>query len=216
MNARPLLTSLAALSLFVASFAADAANNSRRTRTSTTTTTTLALSGSPSTAVVAGSGYSFTPTLTNTGSTAAFSIQNKPSWATFSTATGKLSGTPAAASVGTYASITIAASNGTKTATLPAFSISVTAPVVTGTATLYWLPPTLTTTGEALTDLAGFKLYAGPSSGSQTQIAQLANAATTSYAVSNLASGTWYFSISAYTNTGVESDRTGLVSTTIP
>ncbi|MDB6041866.1 MAG: hypothetical protein JWM63_417, partial [Gammaproteobacteria bacterium] len=35
-----------------------------------------------------------------------------------------------------------------------------------------------------------------------------------SYTISNLSSGTWYFSISAYTKTGIESDLSDTVSTT--
>src|SRR5712671_4170577 len=86
------------------------------------------ISGSPATSVVAGQSYSFTPTTTDpSGKTLTFSISNKPSWATFSTSTGQLSGTPAAGNVGSYPNIAISVSDGTLGASLTAFSISVTA-----------------------------------------------------------------------------------------
>src|SRR6267378_1915034 len=87
------------------------------------------ISGSPATSVVAGQSYSFTPTTTDpSGRTLTFSISNKPSWATFSTATGQLSGTPAAGNVGSYPNVVIAVSDGTLGASLAAFSIAVTTP----------------------------------------------------------------------------------------
>ena len=96
------------------------------------------ISGSPATSVVAGSAYSFTPTATDAnGNALTFSIVNRPTWATFSTANGRLSGTPTASNVGSYANITIRVSDGTATTSLPAFSIAVTAaniaPTISGT-----------------------------------------------------------------------------------
>lgn len=89
----------------------------------------VTLSGTPATSVVAGNAYSFTPTVSNPGGgTLSFSIQSAPSWATFSTSTGTLSGTPGSANVGTYANIVISASDGsTPAVSLPAFSIAVAA-----------------------------------------------------------------------------------------
>ena len=43
----------------------------------------------------------------------------------------------------------------------------------------------------------------------------LANPSLTKYVVSNLASGTWYFGIAAYTTTGVESAMSNVGSKTI-
>src|SRR6266478_4552498 len=87
------------------------------------------ISGSPATSVVAGHSYSFAPTTTDpSAKTLTFAIGNKPSWATFSSSTGQLSGTPAAANVGTYSNIVISVTDGTSSAVLPAFAIAVTAP----------------------------------------------------------------------------------------
>jgi hypothetical protein len=99
------------------------------------------ISGSPSASATAGAAYSFTPTAADLdNNTLTFSITNKPSWATFSTSTGALSGTPAAGDVGTSGSITITVSDGTLTAALANFTITVaaaaagnTAPTISGT-----------------------------------------------------------------------------------
>ncbi len=97
------------------------------------------ISGTPSTTVAEGNNYSFTPSVSDidAGDTKAFSISNKPSWATFNTSTGTLSGTPANDDVGIYSNIVITATDSANTtSSLSAFSISVTnvnnSPVITG------------------------------------------------------------------------------------
>ena len=57
--------------------------------------------------------------------TLGFTIQNRPAWASFDTATGRLSGTPTAANVGTFSNIVISVSDGKATASLAAFTITV-------------------------------------------------------------------------------------------
>ena len=96
------------------------------------------ISGSPASVVTAGQPYSFTPSANDAdGDPLTFSVANKPTWATFSASTGKLSGTPTAANVGSYPSIAISVSDGKATTSLAAFSITVnaqpnTAPVISG------------------------------------------------------------------------------------
>jgi hypothetical protein len=86
------------------------------------------ISGTPVAAVVTGQAYAFTPTATDAdGDTLSFTIANKPTWATFSTTTGALNGTPAAANVGITSSIMITVSDGKLSASTPVFSITVTA-----------------------------------------------------------------------------------------
>ncbi|HZL94724.1 MAG TPA: putative Ig domain-containing protein, partial [Vicinamibacterales bacterium] len=88
------------------------------------------ISGTPGGSVVAGSAYSFSPTARDPeGAALTFTIRNRPVWATFSSMTGLLSGTPQTANVGTYSDIVIAVSDGRKTASLAPFSIVVTAPL---------------------------------------------------------------------------------------
>lgn len=85
------------------------------------------ISGTPTTTVAAGSAYAFQPTASDPdGNSLGFSIVNKPSWASFSTTTGRLSGTPSVAA--THAGITISVSDGTSSASLPSFTLTVSAP----------------------------------------------------------------------------------------
>src|SRR5689334_19995260 len=87
------------------------------------------ISGAPATTVVQGNAYAFTPTASDPdGNTLTFSIANKPAWAAFSTSTGALSGTPGAGNVGATSGIVITVSDGTLTASLAAFTLTVTAP----------------------------------------------------------------------------------------
>jgi len=80
--------------------------------------------GTPSTAIQQHSSYSFVPEATSSdNSTLSFSIQNQPSWASFNTSTGQLSGI--ATTAGLYAGIIITATSGTSSASLAAFSIEV-------------------------------------------------------------------------------------------
>jgi hypothetical protein len=94
------------------------------------------ITGTPPASVAVGQAYGFTPTASDPeGKPLTFTIANKPAWGSFSTSTGRLSGTPTSA--GTHTSIAIAVSDGTATATLAAFSITVGStnrvPVITGT-----------------------------------------------------------------------------------
>ncbi len=174
------------------------------------------ISGTPATAVTVGSAYSFQPTAADAdGDTLTFSVQNKPGWATFSTQNGKLSGTPAAGDAGTDSNIIITVTDGKTSVALPAFTITVNQ-VSTGSVTLNWTPPNSNTDGSTLSNLAGFHIYYGTSAGSLSQTINESNPGLTSFTVTNLASGTWYFAITSYTSAGVESAQTQSVSTTIP
>lgn len=174
------------------------------------------ISGSPSTTVAAGNAYSFTPTAADANNNPlTFSIQNPPSWATFSTTTGQLSGTPTASAAGTYSSIVISVSDGTSTVSLAPFSITVTQ-VSSGVATVDWTPPTANTDGSVISNLAGYKIYYGSTSTALNQSIQVANAGLATYTVSNLSSGTWYFGVTAYTADGTESSMSNIGSKQVP
>ncbi len=71
------------------------------------------ISGTPATSVNAGAAYSFIPTASDPDNDAlTFTIANKPAWASFNTSNGALTGTPAAANVGTTNAISISVSDG--------------------------------------------------------------------------------------------------------
>jgi len=96
------------------------------------------ISGVPATSAVVGQNYAFQPTASDPdGQLLMYGIANKPVWANFDTATGRLSGKPGETRVGTYSGITISVSDGAASATLPAFTITVSAanraPVISGT-----------------------------------------------------------------------------------
>jgi hypothetical protein len=167
--------------------------------------------------VVAGAAYSFTPTASDpNGDSLAFSITGKPAWATFSTATGRLTGTPATAQVGTYSNIVITVSDGKTSQLLPAFTITVAPASNSGTASLSWSAPTQNTDGSSLTNLGGYRVYHGTSAGSLTDVRTISGANTTSFQFTALASGTHYFSITAFNTDGVESALSAVGSKMIP
>jgi len=183
----------------------------------TSTTDTPSISGTPPTSAVAGTQYSFQPVASGpAGMPLSFSVQNKPVWANFSIATGQLTGTPTSAQTGSYSNIVVSVSDGQASSALAPFTISVTGTTpTTGSATLNWAPPTQNTNGSALTNFAGIILYYGTAPTSLTQSVQLASNSQTSYTIGNLTAGTWYFGGVAYTNTGVKSAMSPVVSMSV-
>jgi hypothetical protein len=181
------------------------------------TVDTVTISGTPSNTVTEGKAYAFQPSATDSaGKTLSYSVSNKPSWATFSIATGLLSGTPT--STGSYANIVVSASDGTASGALPAFSIAVVAPTPvsgTGSATLAWTDPTLNTNGSSLTNLAGVHLFYGQSQSSLSNEITVPSTSENTYTISGLASGTWYFAATAYTTSGVQSALSAIGTKTI-
>src|SRR4026207_1285157 len=106
------------------------------------------ISGTPATSVTVGQFYSFLPTASDAdGDTLAFTIQNKPSWATFSATTGRLSGTPG--STGTFGNIVIRVTDGSLADSLPAFAIAVTSASTNNAPTISGSPATSVTAGQA-------------------------------------------------------------------
>jgi hypothetical protein len=91
--------------------------------------------------VTSGQSYSFTPSASDgDGNTLTVSVANRPGWASFSSSTGRLSGTPGSSAAGEYIDINISVSDGKASAPLAPFSIVVnaanSAPTLSGT------PPT--------------------------------------------------------------------------
>ncbi len=180
-----------------------------------TSNTAPTISGTPSTSVGVGSAYAFTPTAKDAnGDSLTFSISNKPAWASFSTSTGRLSGTPTSAQVGTYSNIVIRVSDGKATTSLSSFSITV-SDVANGSATLSWTAPTRNSDGSTLTNLAGYRIVYGTSATALNKTIQVANPGLTTYVVPNLSAGTHYFAVRAYTSSGSESANSAVASKTI-
>jgi hypothetical protein len=173
------------------------------------------IAGAPANSIRVGSAYTFTPTARDAdGDTLAFSIQNRPSWATFSTATGRLSGTPTSAHAGTYSDIRISVSDGRASASLAAFAIGV-SESADGAATLSWTPPTANADGSVLRNLAGYRIIYGTSASSLNRTIELNNPGLSSYVIEGLSPATYYFAVSAYSSTGAESTRSNVASKTV-
>jgi len=189
--------------------------DSSATPSPTPTNRTPTIGGTPAIAVLHGNAFAFVPTAGDPdGDSLTFSIANKPAWAAFSASTGALSGTPGAGDVGTTRGIVITVSDGTLTASLPAFSVAVQA-MATGSVTLSWFPPTQNTDGTPLTNLAGYKIYWGTVAGAYPNSVTLSNPGLSAYVVENLVPGTYFFTASALSSSGVESSLSAPVSTTI-
>jgi len=173
------------------------------------------ISGTPATSVTAGQAYRFVPSAADAdGDSLTFKVANKPAWATFNTATGELSGAPGSGYTGTYSNIQISVSDGQLTTSLPAFAVDV-QQVSSGSATLSWQPPTQRTDGSPLADLTGYRILYGTSPGNYSNRVTLDNPGLTSYVVSNLSQGTWYFVMTAFDSSGAESDYSTVGSKTI-
>jgi len=173
------------------------------------------IDGIPAASVTVGQTYSFTPAGSDPdGDLLRYAIQNRPVWATFNAASGRLSGTPQAGDVGSYANIAISVSDGISSAALPGFTITVNQ---TGTksTTLSWIPPTQNEDGSPLMDLAGYKIYYGTSAGNYANEITINNPGITTYVVDNLSPDTWHFVSTSFNASGVESVFSNAVSRTI-
>jgi hypothetical protein len=84
-----------------------------------------------------------------------------------------------------------------------------------GTATLTWVPPTQNTDGTPVTTLSGYHIYYGTSASALTQSIVISSASTTSYEITGLSSGTWYFAVAADATDGTESAPSNVGSKTI-
>lgn len=163
------------------------------------------ISGTPDPEVMADNPYSFTPTAIDVdGDTLSFSVAGLPSWASFSTLTGELSGTPQEADVGTYSGITITVSDGIASADLGPFTITVQA-IGMGSVTLNWTAPTLNDDGSTLIDLDGYWIYWGTTPGVYPNSERIDDESLTTYVIDNLLPGTYEFVATSFNTAGVES-----------
>lgn len=79
------------------------------------------------------------------------------------------------------------------------------APRGDGTALVSWTPPTENTDGSTLTDLAGYKIRYGTSPGSYSETITITGSGLTSYLVESLGVSDWYFVMTAFNSSGIES-----------
>jgi hypothetical protein len=104
---------------------------------------------------------------------------------------------------------------GSSDGTVGAASPTSTGAQTSSAATLSWEAPTTDTNGAPLNNLAGYRIYYGVSEAELRQTVQVNSVGMQTYVVDGLSTGTWYFAIRAFTNTGVESALSDIVSLTI-
>lgn len=161
--------------------------------------------------------YSFTPSAKDPEKDRiSFTIANKPAWAKFDATTGSLSGTPAAADVGSYKGIEIAATDGNSITPLPQFNITVTPDnTVAGTVTVAWSPPTQNEDGSPLSDLSGYRIHYGAESQNYTDSVAVKNPGLTRFVLEQLPPGTHFIAMTAYNAAGAESEFSREVKITV-
>jgi Putative Ig domain len=176
------------------------------------------ITGTAGTAAIAGQAYQFTPSASDADQDpVTFTISNKPSWATFNSSTGALTGTPAAADAGVFANVGIAATDGNSVSALPDFTITVTAPAGSSSSvvTLAWTPPSQNDDGTTLVDLAGYKIHYGDKPGTYTKTVSVSNPGLTRYVLDSLPAGKHYIAMTAYNVQGLESGFSPEVSVSL-
>ncbi len=175
------------------------------------------ISGTPGGSVAVGQRYTFLPVASDPdGDVLGFTIENKPVWATFDTATGRLTGIPSATNVGTHSNIRIAATDTAHATALAPFAIQVTPQAVNGTgaATLSWVATTENTDGSPV-QLAGYEVRYGASATLLDRTIKLSNPSVNTFVIDNLESGTWFFAVVAVSKQGVMSDQSNVASKTV-
>jgi hypothetical protein len=173
------------------------------------------IGGAAVTTARVGQAYVFTPSVSSpAGKPLTFSISNMPPWASFSPNTGTLSGTPKSTDSGSFANVAITVSDGSRSASLTPFTITVRPPTM-GSATVSWRAPTQRSDGTPLTNLAGFRIYYGNAVGTYPDKITIANPGVNVYVIDNLPNGTYYFVTTAYDAAGNESAYSAPGSKTI-
>jgi hypothetical protein len=175
------------------------------------------ISGVAATTAKVGQSYNFQPSAQDADNHAlTFSLSGAPSWLTFNPATGRISGTPTAADVGTDKAIILQVSNGTSSAGLAPFSITVLAAGSSGgNISLSWQAPADNTNGSVLVNLSGYVIHYGNFPNVYTSTITIDNPGLTSYVVEDLPPGTYYFSMTSTTTSGAHSSPSAEASTTI-
>jgi hypothetical protein len=89
------------------------------------------------------------------------------------------------------------------------------APKGDGTALISWTAPTENTDNSTLTDLAGFKIYYGTFPGDYDKTITIDNVGLSSYLVEDLDPSDWFFVMTAFNSSGIESAYSTEVSKAI-
>lgn len=151
-----------------------------------------------------GVAFEMQPTVSDTGTgKLTFSVQNLPAWATFDSASGRITGTPATSDVGEYEGITITMADAAQRAATSPFSITVIG-AATGVATLKWETPPIKVDGSPLDDLAGYRIVYGHTADDLDHSVFISDPKQTSFEFTTLDNGIWYFAVIAVNANGLE------------
>lgn len=161
--------------------------------------------GLPILTASSGSYYQFTPQASDADDDIlVYGIANKPAWATFDAASGRLSGRVPGSAPSSFGGIGIQVSDGYARASLPAFAITV-LPSTPGSAVLSWSQPTANTDGSVVRNLSGYVIHYGTDIDCLYRSVAIANPSVTSHVLENLPAATYYFAVRALTIAGAQS-----------
>lgn len=146
-----------------------------------------------------------------------FSAANLPTWASLDPTSGRISGTPGPTDAGVYESISITVADASHEVVTAPFSITVNPAVDVGegVASLQWESPPSKVNGAPLDDLAGYRILYGRNSSDLDHSVVITDPATTSYRISTLTSGVWYFAVVAVNACGLEGPPTTVATKSI-
>ena len=173
------------------------------------------ISGTMPPVAVVGAAYSFKPNAVDPDNDSlTFKIASKPSWVTFDSKSGSVSGVPTAANIGSHEDIVISVTDGEATAALPATEIVVEkkASATTASVAVSWLPPSTNTDGSPIVGLKGYEIHYGNASKTYTETVAVDNPSLTRFLVEGLAPGKYFFTVTAVANSGAESEFSKEVS----
>jgi hypothetical protein len=156
-----------------------------------------------------GETYAFQPVAGDAdGDVLKFTAANLPPWASIDPVDGRITGTPGPTDAGVYESITIAVADARRETVTKPFSITVVSEAATGVASLRWETPPSKMDGSPLDDLAGYRILYGRSSEDLDHSVLINDPSITSYEISSLTSGIWYFAVVAVNANGLEGPPT--------
>jgi hypothetical protein len=77
------------------------------------------------------------------------------------------------------------------------------------------MPPTQNVDGTQLSNLAGYRIHYGQTSGQYDYSVPVGSPNITSATIENLAPARWYFAVTAVTSSGTQSDYSAQLSTVV-
>jgi len=138
-------------------------------------------------------------------------IDGLPSWLSFDPSEEELHGSPAIEDIGIHDRIVLESVDGLGLFQSHYLTIEVTA-ISSFTVEFSWSAPAQRTDGSALTNLAGFRIFAGRSQHDMEEWVTIENPTVDRHTIENLGSGRWWFALSAYDSNGAESEKSAAVS----